>query len=374
MVKMRNSLPKVYHGVATAGGALDGPRRSPVEYKVSYINKSYCDVTVAMRSGFSFTIPASDDRFGEKFIIRMELALSPWVRIDVEKLLGQIREDSNSELAAMKQSIELQSSKSRHGGTLITVDYPVTIEELKKYGGALYYSEIDQVVALGNSDNVPLHPYSEKGRSMYSEDVHGSRSVGFVYNLEIIDNSGRLGIRYVNINGNIYPLQPKADYGRRDGIYVRTAGHLDEYGNPSSSMRRVSFETAANDLGIFNSYEDAETLGDPDRSHTRELAAEQRETQRLKVELSRHQHERELDKLQRDEERQRNEDERARQAADFARMREETSYALDLRRIETKDRFEERSYVRKDSTEVIKALPGVIVGLGAIAMAVKSFL
>lgn len=304
----------------------------------------------------------------------MELALSPWVRIDVEKLLSQIREDSNSELAAMKHSIELQSSRSRHGGTLITVDYPITIEELKKYGGALYYSEIDQVIALGSGDNVPLHPYSEKGRSMYSEDVHGSRTVGFIYNLEIIDNSGRLGIRYVNINGNIFPLKPIADYGRRDGVYVRTQGHLDEYGNPSSTMRRVSFETAAQDLGVFNSYEDAQTLGDPERTRATELAEHQRETQRLKNELSRHQHDRELEKLQRDEERQKHEDERARQQAEFARMREETSYALDLRRIETKDRYEERSYIRKDSTEVIKSLPGMIVGLGAIAMAVKSFL
>lgn len=341
---------------------------------MSYINKSYRDISIAMRSGFSFTIPASEDRFGEKFIIRMELSLSPWVRIDVEKLLSQIREDSNAELAAMKQSIEVQSSRSRHGGTIITVDYPVTLEELKKYGGAIYYSEIDQVVSIGTTDDVPLHPYSEKGRSMFSEDLHGSRSVGFIYNLEIIDNSGRQGIRYVNINGSVYPLKPNQDYGRRDGIYVLTSGHLDEYDNPSSSQRRVGFDHAAQELGVFNSYEDAEALGDIERSRERDQAAHQATVQQLKNDLDLQKYERDMEKIRREEEQAENDRERAKQAAELTRLRDEASYVLDMRRIESKDRFEERSYVRKDSSEVLKALPSMIVGLGAIAMAVKSFL
>lgn len=373
---MRNSLPKVYHGTATTGNKLDGPRlgnRSPVEYKVSYINKSYSNVTVAMRSGFNFTVPAGDDRFGENFIIRQEFSLSPWVRIDVEKLLSQVREDSCAELAAMKHSIEVHSPKLRGGGTLITVDYPITLGELKKYGGSVYYSEIDQVISLGDADKVPLHPYSDRGRSVYSEDNHGTRSVGFLYNLEVVDNYNQQGTRYVNINGNIYPLRPTIDYGRRDGVYVQTHGHLDEYGNTTSTRKRVAFEQAGKELGVFDSYDEAKTLGNLERKLQQELADKTAETTRLRADMEAIKHARELEKIDRDEERARNDEIRNRQNAELAMQRDENTHALEVRRIETKDRFEERSYQRKDTSDIIKVLPSAIVGIGAVAMAFKSF-
>lgn len=374
---MRNLLPKVYHGVASAGNKLDGPRpgtRSPVEYKVSYVNKSYADITVGMRSGFSYTIPAGDDRFGETFIIRVEFALSPNVRIDVEKLLRQVREDSCAELAAMKHSIVASSPKFRNGGTLITVDYPITLEELKKYGGSVYYSEIDQVLSLSSGNDVPVHPYSDRGRSAYAEDSHGTRSVGFLYNLEVVDNENRQGTRFVNINGSVYPLSPVFDYGRREGVYVQTHGHLDEFNNPTSTRRRVSFAEAGKELGVWQTHEEAVTLGNLERKHEIALSERAAEVVRLKNELENVRHERELEKVQRDKERERDDDLRQRHQQQLAMQREAETHALELRRFETKDRFEERAYQRKDTSDIIKVLPSAVVGLGAIAMAMKSFL
>lgn len=374
---LRNPPPKVFHGHATVGDPLAGPRqtRSPVEYRVSYVNNTYRDVTIAWRSGFSFVIPACEStRFGDTFILRMEISLAPWVRIDVEQLLSHIRDDSNAELKAMKEAIEIQASKSRHGGTMLTIDYPVTLDQLEKYGGAVYYSEIDQVVSILPSNKTPLHPYSDRGRTAYPEDAHGSRTVGFVYNLEIIDNSGRIGNRFVNINGQVYPLQPRRDYGRRDGVYVRTNGHADDNENPTTTNRRVCFETAKKELNVWPTHEEALTLGDPANANNKKAAELEVQLQQMKIQAGIIKHNHELEKLERDREFRISEDARNLQQAELARLRENTSHSLEMRRIETKDRYEERSYIRKDGSEVIKALPSAIVGLGAIAMAVKAFL
>jgi hypothetical protein len=374
---LRNPPPKVFHGHAAVGDPLAGPRqtRSPVEYRVSYINNTYRDVTIAWRSGFSFVIPACENtRFGETFILRMEISLAPWVRIDVEKLLSHIRDDSNAELKAMKEAIEIQASRSRHGGTMLTIDYPVTLEQLEKYGGAVYYSEIDQIVSILPPDKTPLHPYSDRGRTAYPEDNHGSRTVGFVYNIEIIDNSGKIGNRFVNINGQVYPLQPKRDYGRRDGVYVRTTGHADDNDNLATTHRRVCFESAKKELNVWPTHEDALTLGDPVNARNTRAAELEVKLQQMKIDSDIIKQQHGIEKLERERELRISEDARNAQQAELARLRENASHTLEMRRIETKDRYEERSYVRKDSSEVIKALPSAIVGLGAVVMAVKAFL
>lgn len=374
----RNSPPKVYHGQPTVGGPLSGPRqgRSPVEYRVSYINNLYTDVVIGWRSGFSFSIPSSGaERFGETFVIRVEISLAPWVSIDVGKLLSRIRDDSNVELKAMKEAIEVQSSKSRHGGTLLTVDYPVTMETLKKYGGAVYYSELDQVVSILPAADTPDHPYSDAGKAQYVQDTQGNHaSRGFTYNLEIVDNTGRMGTRFVNINGSVFPINPTPAYGRRDGIYVRTSGSIDEFGEPHDTVKRVGSTGDLGELGIFSSFEEATTRGDA--SHKLKLQETEKEQllAELKHQVTTQKHRFDLEKIEREQESKANEEIRTQQQAEFARIRERQLHDLELRRLEVKDHYESRSYTRKDSSEVIKTLPTAVMGLSAIVMAVKAFL
>lgn len=373
----RNSPPQVFHGQATVGSPLVGSHkaRSPVEYRVSYINNLYTEVTIGWRSGFSFTLPASEERFGETLIIRVEIALAPWVRIDVEKLLVQVRSDASSELKAMKDAIEIQSAKSRHGGTLLTLDYPVTIQELKKYGGAVYYSELDQVVSILPQSETPAHPYSEMGRQQYVQEHDGFKPLtGFTYNLEIVDNTRMMGVRYVNINGSVFPIQPVVAYGRRDGVYVRTTGTVDEFGQHQAVVKRLSYSAGMEELGIFKTQEEASALGDLVARRKLQEAETEAVLAKLKHDVTVAKQSWELDKLEKQKEIQQDEEERARQQAIVTRERERQVHDLELRRFEIKDHYEARSYIRKDSGEVIKQLPTAIMGLGAIAMAIKAFL
>lgn len=373
----RNSPPPVFHGQATVGNKLAGPQgtRSPVEYRVSYINNLYSEVTIGWRSGFSFTLPASEERFGETLIIRVEIALAPWVRIDVEKLLVQVRSDANSELKAMKEAIEVQSSKSRHGGTLLTLDYPVTIQELKKYGGAVYYSELDQVVSILPQSDSPAHPYSEMGRQQYVQDTHGFKPLaGFNYNLEIVDNTRMMGARFVNINGSVFPLHPIVAYGRRDGVYVRTSGAVDDHGQHQSVVKRLSYSTGMEELGIFKSQEEASALGDLVARRKIQEAETEAVLSKLKHDVVVAKQSWELEKLEKEKELRADEEERERRQVAVNRDRERQVHDLELRRFEVKDHYESRSYVRKDSSEVVKSLPTAIMGLGAIVMAIKAFL
>ena len=56
---------------------------------------------------------------------------------------------------------------------------------------------------------------------------------------------------------------------------------------------------------------------------------------------------------------------------DALRSRIEHDAALERQRL--KDYYESRAYARKDHSEVLKVLPSIIIGIGSILLAVKTF-
>lgn len=127
--------------------------------------------------------------------------------------------------------------------------------------------------------------------------------------------------------------------------------------------------------------------------HEREMR--ERETEQFKYDMERlkseekqrqetekQQRERKAEEFKLDMERQRNEEERRRKQEianherRIERLKEEYAQLEHQRKIETlryKEEYEQRSYKRKESSELIKFIPSLITGIFAIAMAAMKF-
>lgn len=380
MTSFNNALlPNVFHGDPVPANTLSGGRGrgfSPIEYRVSYLNQLSSDVTIVWRSGFSFTIPPDLSSLNRRFITRLEISIHPTVKVDIHRLLHAIESSSNSALIAMRDAIDTQMTDNPYGGVMLTIDYPISEEELRNHGGAVYYSELDEVISILPVSETPLHPYSDRGQIYRGAGEYDivSKQNGFVYSLVVVDNYSRYGERYLNIAGQVYNVKPCRDFTRRDGVYLMTSGACEgSLGGTAPAARRVDLDSAEKALCLYRSFEEAKIHGTEEAVRKRiEMELEHRTTV-LKTQATESKQLYELEKLEKEKEQRQNEEERERHKRELERIRGEAELASELRRMEIKDQYEVRSHVRKDSSETLKVLPTLAVGLGAAVMALKSF-
>lgn len=375
----RNPDPMVFNGDPVPGLPVVGEGRrqfSPVSYRVTYVNDLPTDVTVVWRSGFSFTIPPLHNGRVNKFIARLEITIHPSVKVDVHRLLDALEATSSPELLAMKQAVDIGYAENPYGGLTITLDYPITLDALQQRGGAVYYSELDEVVSILKPAETPFHPYSDCGQIHRTANggVQSSQR-GFVYNLEVVDNYSRFGTRYLNIGGEVYRIDPSKDSTRRDGIYLSTNGSCDgELGGTMPVAKRISFEKAVKALCLYRSFDEASCYGDEETVRKRIDQEADRRTLDLKRQLQDQKHQQDMEKLEQERQERVEAQEQDRHQQELKRVRERVDLELETRRLQMKEQYEFRSYDRKDNSESVKHLPAMIVGLGAAFMTLKQFM
>ncbi|EKD22573.1 MAG: hypothetical protein ACD_84C00042G0001, partial [uncultured bacterium] len=261
---------------------------SPVEYKMTYINNLPIPVTVVMRSGLKFVLKPEHSMTCNKLIVRTEIVVNQSARFDLQKFLSSIDSSSSKELIAMREALDFQIKENRHGNATLTIDYALTYEKLKSFGGTIYFHELDIVISANNFESAMPHPYSKEGRDL--EFIVGSKGrfqeSRFSYEIEIIDNIGRFGPRYINIGNKIFKLNPIKNLQKEDGIYVlsdsETTGELV---TGKRDVNYFQFEEAEEKLGLFRTFEDARDLGDASSARKFEIAKMERAADLLKAEL-----------------------------------------------------------------------------------------
>lgn len=329
-----------------------------VEFRTSFINNTSEPIVVLWRSGLKLTLPPRSDLHKSAFLARVEIQLSHEVKTDAQRILSGIGEDASAELKALRDAFTYHVERNRWSGAVITLDYPLTVEQLREYGGSIYYHELDVVVSLELFENVPPHPATEEGKNVHLTNTEEKEEEsGFLYAVDVVDNLAVFGERFLNINGKAYKVKPKIDLNRRNGIYITS-------NRPSSNARtdnnkEVSYFLLekAEELGLYRTMEEAMANGDLATARKQQLvelehqlAVEKRKFQQLEQQhrLETAEKERELKKLEGD------------------------LKGADLRLQQMKDYYESRSFERKDQSETIKFLPTVLVGLGALFAFIKS--
>ena len=362
---------------------------TPCKVEKEFYNGLSVPVTIVSRDGVPFTIAPMRVEFNNLLLVRFAFTYHRSVKIDIERLSNAKCETS----IALRDAIQHGSVKEGHFGKMVaSITYAVSKEQLLAGGGSLYLANLDIVASTMQGHYVPRHPHNLDGVRNYlvgrEETINTVGSFG--YAIQIVDNEGVYGKRYININKEIYEVSPIKDRSRRSGVYHAKTAPVGENGVvPPPTAILFSFEEAEQYLGFFKTIEEARILGDVSEEQRREL--EERalnlkrdiaefNTIKLKEEriLDEQKRSFELDRMVEDEARKTRENEWKRQETEqtvrLSRLKEEVA-TLEHRRsmdsLQRKDHFEERSYSRKDSSEFFKWVPGLIGAGAALFLALR---
>jgi hypothetical protein len=335
------------------------------------------NVHVVYRNGVLVTVPPASKRSSPRgaLIIRQIPRGSLGVIVNQQILSSDSVDEEPKERKLIRE--EIAASSTSYGtafgsGAAGGLDYALKQSDFTRNTGSLYLPQFDVVVSLeDNVDKVPYHPYSNEGmRAMILANDDGIMGrERFQYGISIVDHHKRFGRKYINIAGEVFPINPVTKTELADGVYLKTSSTVSEAGHVSTErVLFLTYEQAKEKLRLWNTVEEAITLGNPkvlDDREQRDLVAEQR---RLEHESRMRQREREeeLELIKH------NEAVRvAQQAALEAQLKDQRLLAEHRRAMESmvrKDYYEDRSYARKDSTDFLKYVPALITAIGSLAI------
>lgn len=370
-----NSIPTMFGDVAMSPV---GPNDrvvyvSPLEYKISYLNNLPMDVVIGYRSGLKFKLPAQRNMFSNLLIIRVEVIIRDRNKTEIQSVLSALDNEITPELKAFRDAYSLQIQHNNAYGTItLIVDYTVDIIKLKRLGGTVYFQELDIVVSINDIMSCQPHPESKEGRDLQllnAEDVSGD----FIYKITLVDNLNKYGPRYISICNKIYRINTCQDSGKRDGIYITTnkAVGVDTIENDDDKAVNY-FPIDSEELEIFKSYEEALTLGDSLTNRKQKLVEMELLTLEQKRELQDLKHQNELLLIEKNKEKLILEEERERHKYILEQMQRENEARIESERAKQKDYYENRSYNRKEQSEILKWAPTIIASVAAIIAAVAS--
>ena len=367
------TIPTVFGDVAISPvGPHDRPVYiSPIEYKISYINNLPVDVTVGYRSGLKFVLNPQRSMFSSRLVVRVEILIRDKCKTEIQSILSAITEDSTPELKAFKEAYTMQIQYNAYGNISLIVDYSLDIEKLRKLGGTIYFHELDIVISIdGISDCLP-HPFSEEGRKLQLLCANKEDNEQFVYNVKLIDNLGKYGPRDISIGGKVYKVETSKDGSKRDGVYITTNKAVSTDTVENTDDKEVTFYPIdSEDIELFKTYEEALTLGDSVTSRKKKVADLELIALEQKRELQDVKHQNELLIIEKNKEKVVIEEERERHKYILEQLRRENEERLESERARQKDYYDNRSYQRKEQSEIIKWIPSLITGAAVIIGAI----
>lgn len=263
-----------------------------------------------------------------------------------------------------------------------TVYYSVSVNAITENAHHVYIPDLDLIVMSERCNPEIVHPNSPKAIDLHLEQMYDA---SHTYSIEINDPLNGDKPFYVNLNDRVFEIVPtKNEYL---GEEVRIT-----YKSPNAPATTIYLgsldEEALEKVGLFRKYADADKYREKLELLQQQLALEgvkaksnleltkattaeatldaklsaELKTLELKLveltqksELANQQHIKDMEKFERERDEARRE-----------LMLEREKSEMNMRQLRAKDYFEDRSYHRKDSSEVIKFLP-MFVG-GALAL------
>ena len=354
---------------------------------LEFHNGTADDIIVVTRTGVQIEIPPLRGARFSCLAIVSRYQMGYGVNVDNRGLLNDQGHTTSLEAEKIDSAV-FRDDRRRVNTMHAEVEYRISRREFHENGGALYLSNLDLVVSIVNRNYAPKHPYSKIGlrEAMIENDPLLSRAEGLSYQIKIVDRHGQCGDRFINVNGKVFHIRPTINSNAPDGVYVcspvPSAGSHDML-LPHSEF--YPFEVAEKELNLFKTYQDALTLGNPEHLYKRELEerAHALKVERQQWEEDSHrrtvayetlkrkwEEERDAFKLAqaaREEVLRQREYIQAKQAQEYADR--EAQMRLEAQRL--KEETTARDHQRRERLEMLKYIPALITGLGAIAVAVQ---
>lgn len=380
---MNQSDVVTYYGKVRLAAVRAGDNKasglSHYQIHASYINNTRKIIRAKLRSNLEITIPAVAVRMpysnDETFIVKKELIVGASC---VEHMLHYFTSlpDAYGELEMFRKAyLQVYENVYRFGQSRelrCVIEYTFTEQDLAGHGDIFYHDELDTLFKFGDEPFDLAHPHSPQGRQESLEQAAEAirDEKGFVFWIEIIDNLQKYGERFFSICNQVYKVTPRPDKNRPDGLYIVSSRPTNGRINSTEIQSRTySLDNIEKELGIYSTYELAQTHGDVAGQRKREMmdkehlfAQQKQEWAAEKLKLEREAEDR--NRLLREAEAERA---AAQQQMKDLRMHQE--HLAEIQRIQMKEKFEERSAERKDASEFIKFLPSILAAIGTIFMA-----
>lgn len=341
--------------------------------KKSFINRTTLPVVIQERIGLSISLPAMPlPEYNNVFIVRLELDFHSAIRNQVELTLNYLDDTASNELKVLKNSFNIKTKERPNGNVTVFLDYPITLQQIKSYGGSVYLKEMDVVVSIMPPGEIPDHPANIKNYDKAMLERLTSLDSCLCVSVDVVDNDGTLGTKYMRVGTQVYKITPKVNKSLPNGIYVNTNSEVNSGVDPGSPKTHKLSEDEFQTFGIFSTYDQARSKDDEADRRTELIKLEHDlHISRNNANLIKADHDKEM--LQKETELKRltmeNEKLLETQRVEKARIEAEQ----DIKMMGVKNYYDSLSYTRKDESEVLKFLPTLILGVGAAFMAFTKF-
>lgn len=366
-----------------------------VQIILSYHNFLPFDVVVVMKNGLKLTIPSKANVYREKtFFIRQELRISDSRQTNLDKFMSHVTNKDSQEILTLHEIYISQKNVNLNNSVTAYLDYTVTIEDLKDSNGCFYYQQMDCVVSSLSYSDTPMHPFSTRGIALAGsmnnislDAVPVVRNV-LLTKIEVIDNNRQYGEHFCRILNNIYKIPSRKDLSKLDGIYLtHTENDIKDINGVEFITEYFDFNTDLKSIGVFKTEQEAFNSADINLIRKEEILRLEHELNIHKAEFNKVKTKFDTESLHKQQELNEmsfemkrkehsmklKESELSEKQAVFDKERKQIEFELDRKRQQMKDDYEQRNNERKESQELIKMLPVLILTVGAVITAFMKF-
>lgn len=337
----------------------------------SFINTTIWDVVITDQLNASWEVKSSPNTMDDGYV---EIRKQYDVR-DPRVSLLNISMDSGDRSDSINSLIDHFKRSGENNRYYITKDsiilsYKVYARDLQKTS-SVNVADLNYVITVRNAikDRLPVNPVSRLGSEISSTMTEHER--GFVFTIDIVDPYGKLGEMYINIGGTVSKVKVirNPNY-ESEGIYISRSVE-PSLENPTGYIRTRFDLDKASDVPLFSTPALALSHGDAlarlkeEHDFNMQQLKNQNEQAKLEFEKVKLQHSQMLQQLESEVKLEQNKQAKLKtELEDFKMQKEKESMAL-------KHEMEMRSLDRKDSSEILKWIPALVVSAGAIMVAMK---
>lgn len=342
--------------------------------KIEYFNGTRYDVTIVDRTGVVVRIPRYPNAHSGRITMRVTWVIRRDMVDEFLTVMDGYQFLNNPELNAIVQTVISERKHWNSGHISAHVDYEIMQSEFTNLTHSFYLTNQDTVFSILRPSETPSHPHSLHTADVPKEVETEFKEEEYTHlKIEYIDNTKTRGDRFVNLCGKVHKLKPKCSVSRSDGIYLysreKKLGTKNEY---YIEKKHVLLDDAEKELGVYKTSEEALYGGDPKNGIKIRLIEAERELTDIKHEL-----------LQKNLKLESQLTDNKIREAEYKALREDLQRTHDLLRASEENRkvvmnnelmnrkheMEMTTLNRKETYDLIKMVPGLVLVVGAAFIA-----
>lgn len=420
---MENGIPVAVPEVVYRDNSRVGMKTESFSVTLDYTNYTKSSIYVKTQNNIAFVVAPNNNTInasgsGPHLEIKITYSLVSGNNIhDTLELLralganGGLSPDAKFVYDHLMKLYEADPTARNKSNFKVSIMRRITEDSIRSHQ-VTYVKEADIIVSFEKAAMQPPHPNSSEGLQQidYKKEYIGQAGL-FV---RVVDNENLADVRYYHAGKRLISVPSVTDPTKQSGVYVTESTRApDGLLTPKSIF--LTFDEATEHIGLYRTQEEALSNGNPELILQMEDSRSKKEERRLALELQAVKHQSALDtaraekealELKRALEISKAETLSLKESTDFRKLIRDDAYAdkekrrsdkankrkdkYESRGYRRKDRYEDRGYHRKDyyedrgferkqyyedrsmdrkdTSELIKFVPGLLVGvLGAFA-------